>query len=86
MSTTQTEAADVMAARDIARAYDFARAAIEPPELLDEAPEGVTVLLSTVDEQATIAAGIGQGLAEPRQGRAVTFWVDPGEIQALIRA
>jgi len=64
-------------------AFAFGHAALAEPALLDETPEGDTILFFPGDDAATIEAGIELGLREVRQRQTVTFrFVTPEELAA----
>ncbi|HET8523368.1 MAG TPA: DUF5647 family protein [Thermomicrobiales bacterium] len=69
-NTEQTDDA-VLAERNIELAFTFMHDVLDDPALLDEIPDGVTLVLIPADDPATAEANLAIATAEARRGRNV---------------
>jgi Family of unknown function (DUF5647) len=71
---------DDVARRSIALSFDFSRAIVENPAILDDVPNGAVVVLIPPDDPDLAAREIETGIAWLRQGVDVYFrHVRPGD-------
>ena len=69
-----------VARRAIALTFDFNRAILADPSILDDIPDGATIVLIPSEDPELAEAEVEQGLAALRQGRDVYFrHVRPGD-------
>ena len=62
-----TETAEVVT-RSINLTFDFARAIVDDPDILDDVPDGAMVVLIPADDPELAAVEIEEGLSALRQG------------------
>ena len=78
-TSNPTETVEVVT-RSINLTFDFARAIVDDPNILDDVPEGAIVVLIPADDPELAAVEVEEGLAALRQGWDVYFrHVRPGD-------
>ncbi|MGH2534596.1 MAG: DUF5647 family protein [Thermomicrobiales bacterium] len=70
---TVDAASDDVVEKNIALTFDFLRAQITDPALVDEIPDGATLILLPIEAPGMIEANIEIGLASLRRGENVYF-------------